>query len=86
MVCAPTEFILVLGGYHFPLAYEHLDGWHITGQCLLCYLIVPLTVHNQTETLISKFPQIYVIKLERMYQKTFISQDLLPLAGPYFLG
>lgn len=50
MLCAPRGLILVSGGYHSPSAYEHLDGWHITGQCLLRYLIVPLTVHNQTET------------------------------------
>ena len=50
MVCAPTDFISVSGGYHFPWDLECLDVWHITCQCLLGYLTVPLTVHKQTGT------------------------------------
>ena len=46
MVCALTELIFVCGGYRSPWAYKCLDCWHITRQCLLDYLTVPLTVQK----------------------------------------
>lgn len=51
MICAQIEFIFVFGGYHSSYAHGCPDGWHITGQCLLGYLIVLLTLHRQSETL-----------------------------------
>lgn len=50
MFFAPAGFIFVCGDGHFLWASECLHGWHITGQCLLGYLTVLLTVHKQTET------------------------------------
>ena len=44
VVCAPTGFIFACDDYHSPWAYEYLEGWHITRQCLVGYLTVPLTV------------------------------------------
>lgn len=48
-VGALREFIFVRVDYPSPWACECLDGWHITGQALLGYLMVPLTFHNQIE-------------------------------------
>lgn len=52
-VCALAGIIIFCGGFeekHISWAYECLGGWHLIRQCLLGYLIVPLTAHNQTET------------------------------------
>ena len=48
VVCAMMKFIPVCGDYHSHWDYKCLGDWHITGQCLLSYLTVHLTVLERT--------------------------------------
>lgn len=83
VVCAPHDLTFVCVGYHSPWASECLNGWHITKQCLFSYLTVPLSLHKQTE-ITNWSTSLNLHHWIRTYQEAFMTQDLLPLAGPHF--